>query len=523
MPIVYDDQIKSPNMEMEYTREEIIELHKCSKNIFHFCKYVKIISLDKGKVTFNPYKYQKDLILQFQNNRFVVDLLCRQSGKSTVVGVFALHYAIFNADKYIGIVSNKEKSAKDILRRIKMIYQELPGWLKPGVVEWNKQSIEFDNGTKIEISATSESAFRGRSINLLIMDEFGFVPNGAANAFWAANYPAISASTESKIIIISTPNGMFNLFHKLYTDAEKGRNAFSYYFGDWKIVPGRDNEWAEVQRKNLGEQRFNQEFACLFLGSSQTVINSDVLRDLFEYNSINPLFYDLEDRLRVYEKPIEYAKYIMGVDTGKGTGKDASTIQVLRVDSTNPIKCEQVATFEHDKTDVYQFSEIVNRLSYYYNGAIMIVENNAEAAPVVNNLWYTYENMNLFCKGTDLGIRATKGTKTKSVLLMKKLIEEGSLKLNDANTIKELGSFIEERGKFFGKDLHDDLVSGLYWACYAFEEKDLFDESPQLINSSENDAWGILADIENNPDDGSWLYEEDKIERKENPNDWLRG
>lgn len=522
MCAIYSDVVKSPNEEYEYTKHEIVELQKCSTNLIYFLKYVKIITRT-GKAIFKPYQFQIDLLNLFNNNRHIICKVARQSGKTIFTCAYLLHYVSFNKDKFIGIVSHKEASAKKILRDIKKMYEELPKWLKPGIIEWNKTSIEFDNGCRIEVSSTNPNAFTGNTINILFVDEAAKIPQNIGSDFYASIFPTLSSIPDSKIIMISTPKGMFNLFHELFTGAEKGRNSFVSYSADWRCVPWKDDTWAKQERKNVGsDQRWAQEYEVTFLGSSSTVITPDILGFLFE-ESKNPLFYDLEDRLRVYEKPIEYAKYIMGVDTGKGTGNDASTIQVLRVDSTNPIKCEQVATFEHDKTDVYQFSEIVNRLSYYYNGAIMIVENNAEAAPVVNNLWYTYENMNLFCKGTDLGIRATKGTKTKSVLLMKKLIEEGSLKLNDANTIKELGSFIEERGKFFGKDLHDDLVSGLYWACYAFEEKDLFDESPQLINNSEADAWGILADIENNPDDGSWLYEEDKIERKENPNDWLRG
>ena len=276
MPILYDDRfIKQPNLEEEYTVDQIQTLARCATDINYFLQFVQIVTLDKGRQRFDPYQYQKDLINMFNNNRWNIALLSRQSGKSTTVGAWALQYAIFNRDKFIGIVSNKEKAAKDILRRIKLMYTELPFWMKPGVVEWNKTAIEFDNGTRIEVSATSESAFRGRSINVLIMDEFAFVPPGQAEEFWAANYPALSASVESKLIIISTPNGMFNLFHQLYTAAEKKINAFSHYFADWTVVPGRDAKWAEIQRKNLGETRFAQEFACIAGDSLLTLKDND--------------------------------------------------------------------------------------------------------------------------------------------------------------------------------------------------------------------------------------------------------
>lgn len=338
-------------------------------------------------------------------------------------------------------------------------------------------------------------------------DEFSFVPQGQADAFWAANYPALAASTESKLIIVSTPNGMFNLFHQLYTAAEKGLNTFAHYKADWRAIPGRDAKWAEIQRKNLGEMRFAQEFDVQFLGSSNTVINVDILKNLFETVKSEPDIVDLNERLKIYERPIKGATYILGVDPSKGVGKDDSVVQILKVDNLDPIHVSQVAVFKDNKTDTYEFSELVNRLSYYYNNARIFIENNAEGAPVVSHLWWTYENMNLYSHGSDPGIRASKSTKTKAVLLMKRLLESYQLDLRDSETVKQLGSFIENKGKFYGKDLPDDLVSGLYWACYAFEAKDVFDTTPNVINKKDedDDVWGILSDATEPEEDWKWL------------------
>jgi len=280
MAIRYDDRyIKRPNTELEYTDEMVEELIKCRDDVLYFTKnYVKIITLDHGEVLFDPYSYQIDTLNLLANNRFFIGLWARQSGKTTIVANYALWYSIFNENKNIGIVSNKESSAKRILDNIKKMYEGLPTWLKPGVTEYAKTSITFDNGTKILISATTQDAFRGWPMNIVICDEFAFVPSNAAEEFWASNYPTISSSTKSRIIIISTPNGMFNIFHRLWvganTEGEAG-NSFVPQKVTWEKVPGRDKTWAKEQIKNLGIHGFNQEFACVSGNTKVTVKNPD--------------------------------------------------------------------------------------------------------------------------------------------------------------------------------------------------------------------------------------------------------
>ena len=262
--IRYDEKfVKRPNTELEYTPDQISELYKCSIDIDYFLKYVKIVNPDKGEMLFDPYDYQRDLLKKFAVNRYNVVLASRQSGKTTSVAAYVLWYSIFHEDKTVGIVSNKESSAKMILGRLKRMYECLPIFLKPGVNEYSKTFITFDNHTRILISATSPDAFRGESLNLLATDEFAFVPNNIAEEFWAANYPTISASSESKIIMISTPNGLFNIFHRIYSQAEAEMNSFVVTKITWQQVPGRDEAWAKEQIANLGMVQFNQEFRCV--------------------------------------------------------------------------------------------------------------------------------------------------------------------------------------------------------------------------------------------------------------------
>lgn len=512
MPIKYDNRyVKRPREELEYNEEQIKELFECWKDILHFIRYVKIINPDRGEIFFDPYDYQLELLDKFQKHRFNVALCSRQSGKTTIVSVYILWYAMFHENKTIGIVSNKESSAKMILARIKKTYECLPIWLKPGVTEYSKTFIAFDNGTRIIISATSPDAFRGETINCLVCDEFAFVPGNQAEEFWAANYPTISASTESKIIIISTPNGLFNIFHRIYAESELGKNTFVNTMVTWKDVPGRDEVWADEQVKNLGQRQFDQEFAVKFIGSTNTVIDPETLKVILSMDE-KPKKTDLDDRLLIWREREEGATYILGVDPAKGTGENWSCVQVLKMISVVPIKLEQVAVFRHNTTDVYDFADIVNRLSRYYNSGYIMCENNGEGAAVVNRLWWEHENealVNSGSKTNNIGIRSTggqkTGTKPKAVLLMKKIIEDGSLRIYDINTLKELGSFIEENGRFFGKDTSDDLVSALYWACYIFEMNILDEQYKFKEKEGEQDVWGILTDIQEMVEDWSWM------------------
>ena len=914
MGIKYTDFIKKPNLELEYTPEMLVELQKCAEDIWNFLPYVKIVHPDRGVITFNPYDFQKHILKNLQKHRFHVILCGRQLGKTTVISIYALWFAIFNADKTIGIVSNKQSSAIDILKRLKKTYEELPVWLKPGIIEWSKTFVTFDNGTQIMVSATSEDAFRGRTLNILFCDEYAFVPKNIADAFWAANYPTISSSVDAKIIIISTPNGMFNQFHTIYSHAERGENEFIHLKFDWRANPERDEAWATSQRKNLGNKKFTQEHLVEFLGSTNTVISPDVMEYLFtQYES--PIHTDMNGRFRIFEKPERGCRYVLGClppyekvrtnngikdiidvlptdnlydengnetnikniqvykdfegdiydietygsvrktkftsehpifvshqpkkmkrmrnhpiygtnryrdfnfqytkakdvnindwicfpniynkaisldeldkkwekynnitrtdfrlidnplkdkdfwwfigmwlgdgwiqnrndrfsihtchnakteshfaekvksvmkkygrcvyvnqkemssviytkfnskqihhflqdtfgqysqgkyisewvkyipteykqelirgyidsdgcilykndrcrvsivsislylmediqdilyslgyissigllrnegnhsickriyntkktyqltlhnydsvnllnnlnykdfditkirsmrnrnkrycyfsddktqiyiriknivksqyigdvynfeteshtflchsltthncDVAKGTGEHDSVCQVLKFISLDPIKFEQVAVFQNNFTDVYSFSDIINRISIYYNNAYIMVENNAEGAAVVNKLWWDIETENLVntgAKAVNLGIRATKNTKPKAVLLMKKVIEDNCLKIRDKETVEQLASFIEQNGKFFGKDLGDDLISALYWAVYV-TQMDVFDETISLKTGndgeSEEEIWGVLSDIHSEAEeDFKWL------------------
>lgn len=517
MSVKYDDvYIKKPLGIVEYTPEMLLELKHCSEDIQYFLKYVKIVHPDRGRIQFEPYDFQKQILQTVKDNRFSVILCARQAGKSTVIATYALWYSIFHPDKTIGIVSNKALSAIDIMARIKITYEELPPWLKPGVREYSKTFTTFDNESKIIVSATSADAFRGRTLNLLVADEFAFVRKNIAEDFWSANYPTISSSQDAKIVIISTPNGMWNLFHKIYTEAEHCENTFVPLKFTWRVVPGRDKAWADEQRRNLGKVKFAQEQLVEFLGSTNTVIDPNVL-EIVIGGIEEPIVTDLNGKLMIYEKPEQGNTYVIGCDVAKGTGENYSVMQILKLDSLNPLKFTQVATYLSNTIDVYSFADVINRTSYYFNNAMIMCENNAEGSAIVNRIWWEHENPNLINSGgktADLGIRANKTTKPKAVLLMKKLIEDGDILLKDRETVKQLSSFIDENGKYKGKDTNDDCVSALYWAIYIVEMNvlDKYHVNALEEKSKEDgneDIWGILSDAEPIEEDFRWLLEKD--------------
>lgn len=953
MPI-YGEGIKSLGQEVTYTPEQVKELIKCAGDLFHFLTYVKIIHPDRGRVIFDPWEYQKRLFELILHNRFVVALVARQQGKSILVAAYILWYSIFNDDKTVGVVSNNEEGAIDILDRVKVMYEELPDWLKPGIAEYNKKTITFENGTKIRARATSKDSFRGRTLNLVFADEFAFVdPQWKCDEFFTSNWPTISASSESKFIIVScvtedtvlftnngpiefidiidnningpynikdfgvlgfnkirncdtlvnngkchtkkietvnsyiecsyphklwsfhnntfgyhkaenlkvgdylsiqygndiwgnnndvsdftpttykiinefhpktitkemsyflgmflaegssyvrynddgsikngnitlscgddisecidniglpysktkndnihytissknlieflsylgfnlslkakdkfipsrllsmskeniiymlkgmfdgdgysrsdrgvvgismnskrmihqirylllnfgiltmyseiwtkptkkvpfetlnyriitnhsdalkfydiigfkfnrkqnnrcivekykdvstdsipyiskliksvakrcpitnneiineygisisrsfynganisrrnaiklykilkpymtdeeitlcngvisdnikwvkiksiddgynntfdvalpningdewchsviyngiighqTPKGIGNLFHTIYSEAERGLNTFKHFFADWRAHPDRDEKWADEQRKNLGERRFNQEFGASFLGSDSTLIDETTLKALLAQDRVDPIDTNNDGTLRLYEKPLIQYEYVVGVDVAKGTGEHYSTAQIFKIISNNPIQLEQVCVYENNKIDVYNFAAVVNKLSLLYNNAYIMCENNAEGAAIVSQLWWEYENENLVCEGTKstaLGIRATKKTKPIANLLMKKLVEDGMIKIVDYRTIQQFLTFLDlGNNRFGGNGQDDDLISAFYWACYFFEF-DLLEESSEVKrDEKDEEGWDIFTNHDEEIDD----------------------
>ena len=311
--------LKKANTQIEFTEEQIREFLKCKADPVYFAKnYVQIVSLDKGLVPFEMYPFQEKLVNNFHDNRFNICKMPRQTGKSTTVVSYLLHYAVFNDSVNIGILANKAVTARELLGRLQTAYENLPKWMQQGIIAWNKGSLELENGSKILAASTSASAVRGMSFNILFLDEFAFVPNHIADSFFASVYPTITSGQSTKVIIVSTPHGM-NHFYRMWHDAERGKNDYIPTDVHWSEVPGRDAKWKEQTIANTSEQQFKVEFECEFLGSIDTLISPSKLRTMVYDNPLKQ-----SAGLDIYEQPVEGHDYVMTVDVARGVSEDYS-------------------------------------------------------------------------------------------------------------------------------------------------------------------------------------------------------
>jgi hypothetical protein len=420
--------------------------------------YVKVINLDRGLVNFKLRGYQEKMVEHFSDNRFCIVLACRQSGKSVTSVAWLLHYAIFNPDKKIGILANKGATAREMLSRITLMLENLPFFLQPGCKILNKGNIKFSNNSEIIAAATSGSSIRGLSMNVIFLDEFAFVHG--ANEFYTSTYPVISSGKDTKVIITSTPNGIGNMFYKLWEGAIQSANEFKPFTIKWNDVPGRDEEWKRQTIANSSELQFRQEFSCDFIGSSQTLIGSDVLLGLQARTPLKTQ-YDIH----YYAEPVEGHDYIITADVSKGRGQDYSTFTVFDISGVDGV-FKQVCTYRDNLVSPLMFPEFIVRAAKTYNDALVIVENNDAGQVVCNAIYYDYEYDNTFVqssvKSSGIGVTMTKRVKRIGCSNLKDLLESGKLQLCDADTIVELSGF-EPKGDSYAArgNTHDDMVMNL--------------------------------------------------------------
>lgn len=456
------------NIRQEFTKEQIDELIKCNGDPVYFARnYCKIITLDHGLQLLDLYDYQVRMINEFSSRRFVVNLLPRQMGKTTVVAAFILHYVIFNPEKAVGILANKASVAREILARIKRMYEYLPKWMQPGIKTWNKGDIELGNDSKIIAESTSNDSVRGFSFNFMYLDEFAHVEHQAE--FWESTYPVISSGDSSKLIITSTPKGL-ELFYKIFNEAEKGLNEFHPISVHWSEHPKRDEKWKELTLKNMGELAFSQEYLCSFLGSSGTLISGSALKSL-SYSS--PLIENNEG-MKLYIAPEKNHRYAITVDVSRGKGLDYSAFHVIDI---TKMPYQQVCVFKSNMITPLDYSQMIFTSAKAYNDAAVLVEINDIGGQVADSLFYDFEYENIIYtenagargkrisagfKSAERGIRTTKTVKAIGCSMLKLLVEQHQLIINDFGTIQELSTF-SKKGTSYEAEVgsNDDLVMGL--------------------------------------------------------------
>ena len=494
--------LNNPNLptvdsQFEYTTEMVRDIKKCAQNILYFAEnFFYIVSLDEGKQTIDLHLCQKRVLRKMRDNRFFILLASRQIGKTTLMTIYALWVACFQQDQSILIVANKEGTAIEIFRRIRLAYEELPNWLKPGVKEYGKTSMSLANGCRIGISTTTGTAARGQSINVLILDELAFIEQHLVEEFWKSVYPIVSSSKKSKIFIASTANGTGNLFHSLYTGAEQNRNGWMCDKILWDEIPGRDQKWKEETIATIGSvDAFNQEFNCVFLDSGESSINEEQFERFSVYTK-QPSFTMDEGHYQVWDEPKDDRMYVAGVDVAEGVDKDASVIQILDITDLTSIK--QVACYHNNTISPSNFTGKLNDILIQWGRPLVCIERNNCGAQVVDNLRHIHDYDNIVSWGSaqvgrqrdQLGIINHTNTKYTGTQNMRYWVNEMEVvQIRDIALLKEFKHFVRNPNGTYsarkGAGFHDDRVMALVWALVILE-KGLVEKHFEVVQVDSN-------------------------------------
>jgi len=478
-----NSNLKSAGQVISFDKDQLEEYMKCAEDhIYFISNYCYIVTLDDGLQKFSLYPCQVNKLNVIHDNRMVILMEGRQQGKTTTSAAYILWYTLFQANKSVAILANKASAAREVLDRYQVMYEMLPKWMQQGVVTWNKGDIELENGSKVFTSATTTSGIRGKSVNMLYVDEAAIIPNTVAEQFFTSVYPTISAGQTTKILLSSTPLG-YNHFWKFWNDAEKGRNGFVPLFIPYTEIPGRDEKWAAEQHKLLGDLKFNQEVLCKFLGSSLTLVSANAISQM----SPGDIIYS-KDGLDVYEKPVKVSNgdaeedrtYCLIADTAKGVDGDYSAFVIVDM-STIPYKV--VGKYRDNKISPLLYPTVIYTVAKEYNNAYVLIEINSseQVADILYNE-YEYDNLIMVNRNTDgqvisggfgggktqFGVTTDKKVKRIGCSNFKTLVEEKKLLIPDADIISEISTFIQKKNSFEADDgYHDDLVMPLVLFSWA--------------------------------------------------------
>ena len=465
--------IKAANTPVEFTPEQVEEYIKCSNDPIHFIEnYIKIVQVDRGLIPFEMYDFQRNIVRTIHDNRFTICKLPRQSGKSTTMISYLLHHVLFNQDKKVAILANKLTTARELLQRLKKSYENLPKWLQQGIIEWNKLSIQLENGSKVIASSTSSSAVRGDTYSIILLDEFAFVPNNIAEDFFNSVYPTISSGETTKVVIVSTPKGM-NMFYKLWKNAENEKNSYVPIEVFWNEIPGRDQKFKEETIRNTSERQWMQEFECQFLGSEDTLISSAKLASMPFEEPIRSAV----DGLDIFQEPKKDNVYIMCVDTCRAQGADYHAFTIMDV---TQMPYRMVAKYRNNTLPVLMYPTVVEKMGKYYNDAHILLEINDVGSEVADILYQEleYENVLLVSnrgkKGqkvdggfgesgkVQFGVRTSYQIKKLGCSILKEMVEQDKLVVSDLDVISEFSTFISKGISYEASEgYHDDLVDTL--------------------------------------------------------------
>jgi hypothetical protein len=496
--------IKKANQKETFTEQQIAELLKCMDPIdgyLYFAKKFAYIQHPvKGKLLFDPFEYQERLMKSYHNYRFNINMLPRQTGKTTCAAIYLIWYAMFHPDQTILIAAHKYTGAQEIMQRIRYVYELCPDHIRAGVVSYNKGSIDFENGSRIVSATTTGNTGRGMAISLLYCDEFAFVAPNIADEFWTSISPTLA--TGGRAIITSTPNSDEDTFATIWKEASKkfdeygneqdiGTNGFHSFTAHWSEHPDRDDAWQKAEIGRIGEERFRREYGCEFLVYDETLINSIKLASMEGASPVINM-----GQTRWYKKPSSKYSYVVALDPSMGTGGNNAAIQIIEVPTYI-----QVGEWQHNTTAIPGQIRVLRDICQYIatecksggSNVYWSVENNSigEAALIVINDFGEENIPGLFIsepmrKGHvrkfRKGFNTTHSSKITACSRLKTMIENDQMTVNSKPLISELKNFVATGSSFKGKlEESDDLISAMLLALRMLSV--MKDWDPAIYNS----------------------------------------
>lgn len=479
-----NEGLPTVNATFEWTPEMLDELDRCRKSILQFSKHFTIVNLDEGKIKIDLRAYQKRILKALAKNRLVAVLSSRQSGKTTLITIYALWLLCFKKDQRILIIANKEKTAINIFQRVRMAYEKLPNYLKPGVATYGKTGMAVGNGSSIGISTTSSDAARGESCNCLIIDEAAFIPEHMMDDFWRSVYPVISSSASGKIFMVSTANGTNNKFYNIYAEATTDpKSRWHAERVDWWDIPGRDEQWKQDTIKELGsKEAFDQEFGNVFLENGQAALDGALL-EAYKKSARPPISVSEDGKYKMWQEYQEGHIYTIGVDVSEGIGLANSVAQIL--DITDLTSIEQVGVLADNTMDPYHFAVRLNEIAQQWGSPPLLIECNGPGGQLIGAMQnvHNYEHLVSYTPSMGklnekisnrIGIFSHTNSKYTGVSNMRYWMNTlKALKLWDIETIKEFETYVRHPNgtwkKRAGEDIWDDRVESLMWALFMLE------------------------------------------------------
>jgi len=472
-------------------KEDLLEEFKRCKDdpIYFISEYIKVTHPVRGLVPFKLYPFQHRIIESIENNRFNILRKFRQAGCTTIAASYALWVIIFQKHKQVVILSKGDVEATEVLDRIKLMYDELPKFLKPGIVEDNKHTLKLGTNSTIKSRPSGRQSGRSLAGSLLIIDEAAFIEN--IDTIWAAVYPIIS--TGGRAFVLSTVNGIGNWYHDVYQKAVEGANSFhpidirwqehpeyqrqadgfSWLYEDMKIKGLDVDRWEETTRANMPLKQWLQEYECSFLGTGDTYIEGSILKEVASQTSEN---FDIKynNRMRVWQEPQPFYSYLIACDTALGRDRDYSAFHVI-----NMYNGQQVAEFYSNRTPINEFAKIIADEGMLYNVAHVLCERNTIGNNLIDWLYNIYEYENLWCdEKDDFGFLVTVKNRDTILANLEEAIRTNLIKINSTRTCDELMTFvIKNQGRPEAeKGYHDDLIMSLALAVHGY--KNLLDTTP---------------------------------------------